>query len=58
LAEIGIDPDKARGTITFYELPISSLMGMPGAGVELIGTIRSRDLDRFRLPEEGWRVAA
>jgi DNA invertase Pin-like site-specific DNA recombinase len=34
VAEIGIDPDKARGTITFYELPILSLMSMPGAGVE------------------------
>jgi hypothetical protein len=34
VAEIGIDPDKARGTITFYELPVSSLMSMPGAAVE------------------------
>jgi DNA invertase Pin-like site-specific DNA recombinase len=34
VAEIGIDPDRARGTITFYELPTVSLMGMPGAGVE------------------------
>ncbi|MGH2667836.1 MAG: recombinase family protein, partial [bacterium] len=30
--EIAIDPDAARGTITFYELPISSLM-VPGARV-------------------------
>jgi hypothetical protein len=34
VAEIGIDLDKARGTITFYELPVSSLMSVPGAGVE------------------------
>jgi hypothetical protein len=34
VAEIGIDPDTARGTITFYELPVSSLMSVPGAGVE------------------------
>ena len=32
--EISIDPDAARGTITFYELPISSLMMVPGVGVE------------------------
>ena len=30
----GIDPDKGRGTITFYELSVTSLMGMPEAGVE------------------------
>ncbi len=34
VAEIAIDPDAARGAITFYELPVSSLMSMPGAGVE------------------------
>jgi hypothetical protein len=34
IPEIGIDPDTARGTITFYELPVSSLMSVPGAGVE------------------------
>ncbi len=32
--EIAIDPDTARGVITFYELPISSLMVVPGARVE------------------------
>src|SRR6266699_2172831 len=31
--EISIDPDNARGVITFYELPISSLMMVPGLGV-------------------------
>jgi len=34
VAEITIDPDAARGTICFYELPISSLMMVPGVGVE------------------------
>src|SRR5712691_4985442 len=29
--EISIDPDTARGVITFYELPTSSLMMVPGA---------------------------
>ena len=33
--EIAIDPDAARGTITFYELPVTSLMVVPGARVEL-----------------------
>src|SRR3989442_14663663 len=32
--EISIDPDTARGTITFYELPVTSLMMVPGVGVE------------------------
>ena len=32
--EISIDPDTARGVITFYERPISSLMMVPGVGVE------------------------
>src|SRR6185295_15945697 len=32
--EISIDPDAARGTITFYELPVTSLMMVPGVGVE------------------------
>ena len=32
--EISIDPDAAQGVITFYELPISSLMMVPGARVE------------------------
>ena len=34
LAEIGIDPDSARGTIDFYDLPVTSLMSVPGVGVE------------------------
>jgi hypothetical protein len=32
--EIRIDPDAGRGVITFYELPASSLMSVPGARVE------------------------
>src|SRR5206468_5837679 len=32
--EISIDPDTARGTIIFYELPVTSLMMVPGVGVE------------------------
>jgi len=32
--EIRIDPDAGRGLITFYELPVMSLMMVPGAGVE------------------------
>jgi len=31
---------------------------VPGAGVELLGTLRSNQLDRFSLPEAGWRKAA
>ena len=58
VAEIGIDPDKARGTITFYDLPDSSLMGMPGAGVERLGILRSNRLHRFNLPSERWRGAS
>jgi hypothetical protein len=58
VAEIGIDPDTARGTITFYELPVMSLMGMPGARDELLGTLRSKQLDGFGLPDESWRMAA
>ena len=34
--EIGIDPDKARGTIAYHELPTLSLMSVPGAGVGLL----------------------
>src|SRR5207245_10602834 len=56
--EISIDPDTARGVITFYELPISSLMMVPGARVALLKTFRSKRLDGFGLPEEAWRVAA
>ena len=44
--------------LSIYEQPISSLMGMPGAGVELLGTIHSNKLDGFGLPKEIWRVAA
>ena len=56
--EISIDPDTARGVITFYELPISSLMLVPGARVQLLEILRSKRLDEFSLPEEAWRVAA
>ncbi len=56
--EISIDPDTARGVITFYELPISSLMMVPGARVALLKTFRSNRLDGFSLPGESWRVAA
>ena len=41
--EISIDPDTARGVITFYELPISSLMMVPGVGVEPTRPRGSRD---------------
>ncbi len=58
IAEIGIDPDAGRGVITFYELPVSSLMSRPGARHTPLGTFLSKDLDGFRLPKEGWRVAA
>jgi hypothetical protein len=34
------------------------VMSVPGAGVELLGTLRSKELDGFRLPGEGWRKAA
>ncbi len=43
---------------TYYELPLGSLMGVPGARHTLLGTFLSKDLDGFRLPEETWRVAA
>jgi len=56
--EISIDPDTARGVITFYELPISSLMMVPGARHQLLKMIVSRNPDRFGLPEEAWRMAA
>jgi len=56
--EISVDPDAARGTITFYELPISSLMMVPGARVALLKMMVSRNPDRFRLSEEAWRMAA
>src|SRR5207245_3594559 len=55
--EICIDPDTARGVITFYELPISSLMMVPGARVALLKTFRSKRLDGFSLPKEAWRLA-
>jgi DNA invertase Pin-like site-specific DNA recombinase len=58
VAEIAIDPDAARGTITFYELPAGSLMMVPGARHQLLGTLRSNKLDGFDLPEEAWRLAA
>jgi len=56
--EISIDPDAARGTITFYELPISSLMMVPGARHQLLKMTVSRNPDRFGLPEEAWKLAA
>ncbi len=56
--EISIDPDTARGVITFYELPITSLMMVPGARVALLKMIVSRNPDRFELPEEAWKMAA
>jgi len=56
--EISIDPDAARGPSTFYELPISSLMMVPGARVALLKMMVSRNPDRFRLSEEAWRMAA
>ncbi len=58
IAEIGIDPDAGRRVITFYELPVSSLMSVPGARDAPLKTIRSKRLDEFGLPGEGWRVAA
>ncbi len=58
VAEVAIDPNAARGTITYYELPVSSLMSMPGARDALLKTFRSKSLDGFRLPEETWKVAA
>jgi hypothetical protein len=43
----------ARGTITFYELPVSSLMSVPGAGVEPAGAEGPRD---FKDTGEGKRT--
>ncbi|MGH9748740.1 MAG: hypothetical protein ACRD6R_02305, partial [Candidatus Polarisedimenticolia bacterium] len=40
VAEIGIDPDAGRGTIVFYELPVTSLMMVPGPWVELLQTLQ------------------
>src|SRR3989442_9148531 len=45
--EISIDPDTARGVITFYELPVSSLMMVPGVGVEPTQARGPRD---FKAP--------
>lgn len=54
--EIAIDPDAARGVITFfYELPISSLMLVPEARVALLKTLRSKNLDAFDVPQHSWR---
>ncbi len=53
-----VNPFDTRGVITFYELPVSSLMRVPGARHTLLGTFLSKDLDGFRLPGEGWRKAA
>ncbi len=43
VAGIEIDPDTARGTITFYELPAGSLMMVPGVGVEPTWALGPRD---------------
>ena len=49
--EISIDPDTAPGVITFYELPISSLIMMaPGVGLE---PTRSKGQGILRPREEG-----
>jgi len=48
VAEIAIDPDAARGTITFYALPVTSLMSVPGAGVEPTWAGGARDLKAAR----------
>ncbi len=56
--EIAIDPDAARGTITFYELPAGSLMSVPGARDTLLKTLKSKRLDAICLLEEIWREAA
>ncbi len=48
--EISIDPDAARGTITFYELPAGSLMMVPGVGVEPTWPRGPRD---FKATGEG-----
>ena len=58
VAEIAIDPDAARGTIAFYELPAASLMMVPGARVQLLKMIVSRNRDGFGLPKEAWKIAA
>ena len=56
--QIEIDPRAGRGTITFYELPVTSLMMVPGARDQLLKTLRSKRLDGFALPGEAWKVAA
>jgi len=57
--EIAIDPDAARGTITFYELPAGSLIMMvPGARVARLRIFGPTRLDGFELSEDSWRVAA
>lgn len=58
VAEIDIDPDAGRGTIVFYVLPWASLMSVPGARDALLRTMVAKDLDRFGLQEDTWRVAA
>ncbi len=46
-----------QGTITYYELPVSSLMRVPGARDALLRTFRSNRLDGFRLLQEAWSLA-
>jgi hypothetical protein len=53
VAEISIDPDAARGTITFYELPAGSLMMVPGVGVEPTRAGGPRD---FKAAGKGQRI--
>ncbi len=53
VAEIAIDPDAARGTIAFYELPVTSLMSVPGVGVEPTQVRGPRD---FKAPGKGQRT--
>ena len=56
-AAIAPEP-HGRDVITFYELPISSLMSVPGARVAPLKKIVSGNVDGFWLPEEAWREAA
>jgi len=44
--------------ITFYELPISSLMMVPGARVALLKTMLSKNLDRLTLGDDALGLAA
>jgi hypothetical protein len=50
VAAIAIEPNAAHGTITYYQLPLGSLMGVPGAGVEPAGAEGPRD---FKFYDSG-----